>query len=160
VDDVKAYVRVSTIVATNPAESFEIFTRETARWWRRDPRFRISSAVAGSIRFEPGGGGRVLEEGPGGESIEIGTILVWQPGERLIFDWRSEQFDPSRRTEVEVTFARVNNGTEVTLEHRGWKPDRDSQAFRDRLGLWWGDLLTSYRLCAHRSRAQTPLRNR
>jgi hypothetical protein len=61
--------------------------------------------------------------------------------------WRqSPRFDPSARTEVEVTFERVKDGTEVTLEHRGWKRDRFSQAFRDLDGLWWGDLFTSYRV--------------
>ena len=144
--DLEGRVRVSTIVATDPADAFEVFRRETTLWWRRDPRFRISSAVPGSIRFERGEDpGRVLEEFPGGESIEIGRIIVWQPGERLVFEWRSDRVDPSAPTEVEVTFVPVNAGTEVTLEHRGWKPDRDSRAFRDWLGLWWGDLFTSYR---------------
>ena len=141
------HVRVSTTVPTDPAEAFEVFTRETALWWRRDPRFRISSSVPGIVRFEPdSGGGRVLEDFPDGESAEIGAILVWRPGECLVFEWRSGPFGPSARTEVEVTFARTNNGTEVTLRHRGWTPTRDSQAFRDWLGLWWGDLFTSYRL--------------
>jgi len=146
VADVKPRVRVSTVVATDPAAAFEVFTRETALWWRRDPRFRISSAVPGTVRFDAPNGARVLEEFPGGESTEIGTILVWQPGERLVFEWRSGPFDPAEPTEVEVTFARVKGGTEVTLEHRGWKPERDGQAFRDWLGLWWGDLFTTYRL--------------
>jgi Activator of Hsp90 ATPase homolog 1-like protein len=147
VADSAGRVRVSTIVGTDPAESFKVFTCETALWWRRDPRFRISSTVPGILRFEPdgAGSGRVLEEFPGRESVEIGTILVWQPGARLLFEWRSRCFDPSIRTEVEVTFARVKNGTEIMLEHRGWKRDVDSQAFRDWLGLWWGDLFTSYR---------------
>ena len=134
-NDQQPHVRVSTIVPTNPADAFEVFTRETALWWRRDPRFRISSSVPGTVRFEAGsGGGRVLEEFPGGESTEIGTILVWDLPETPV------------ATKVKVTFARVNDGTEVTLEHRGWKPDRFSQAFRDLVGLWWGDLFTSYRL--------------
>jgi hypothetical protein len=150
VSEAKRFVRVSTIVATDPAEAFEIFTRETALWWRRDPRFGLSSTMPGSIRFESNGR-RVFEESPGGQSIEIGTILLWQPGERLIFEWRSERFDPSTPTEVVVTFARVNSGTEVTLEHRGWQPGRDSKAFRDWLGLWWGDLFTSYRVHIRRT---------
>jgi Activator of Hsp90 ATPase homolog 1-like protein len=147
VDDVQPRIRVSTIVATDPGDAFEVFTRETALWWRRDPRFRISGPAPGIVRFEAGTrGGRVLEEFSGGECTEIGTILVWQPGARLVFEWRSGYFDPSSITEVEVTFARVKSGTEVTLEHRGWKPERDSPAFRDWLGLWWGDLFTAYRL--------------
>jgi uncharacterized protein YndB with AHSA1/START domain len=108
---------------------------------------RISASAPGTVRFEAGArGGRVVEEFPGGERTEIGTILVWQPGERLVFVWRSGHFDASEPTEVEVTFACVNSGTEVTLEHRGWKRERDSGAFRDWLGLWWGDLFTAYRL--------------
>src|SRR5262245_7255195 len=146
VDDVKPRVRVSTIVATDPADAFEVFTRETALWWRREPRFRLSSSVPGTLRFEGGfRGGRVLAECSGGGSTEIGTILVWQPGERLLFECRSRRFDPSAGTQVEVTFARVSSGTEVTLEHRGWTPERDDNAFRDWLGLWWGDLFTAYR---------------
>ncbi|HJZ74123.1 MAG TPA: SRPBCC domain-containing protein [Vicinamibacterales bacterium] len=151
-DEITPRVRVSTIVATDPAAAFEVFTRETAMWWRRDSRFRISSSVPGTVRFETGPqGGRVLEEFADGESTEIGAILVWQPGERLVFEWRSGAFDRTARTEVEVTFARVNRGTEVTLEHRGWQPERDGQAFRDWLGLWWGDLLTAYRLRIRRT---------
>jgi hypothetical protein len=38
VSEVKPRVRVSTIVATDPADAFEVFTQETALWWRRDPR--------------------------------------------------------------------------------------------------------------------------
>src|SRR4030095_12079610 len=107
-------VRVSTVVGTDPADAFEVFTRDTSLWWRRDPRFRISSAVPGTVRFEAAEGARVLEEFPDGERNEIGTILVWQPGRRLVFEWRSGPFDPNDCTEVEVTFARVNRGTEVT----------------------------------------------
>jgi hypothetical protein len=155
VADATRRVRVSTIVAADPDESFEVFTRETALWWRRDPRFRISSAAPGILRFEPDdtGRGRVLEEFPGGASVEVGTILVWQPGARLVFEWRSRRFDPSIQTEVEVTFARVTSGTEVMLEHRGWSREHDRQAFRDWLGLWWGDLFTTYRCVTARRRA-------
>jgi uncharacterized protein YndB with AHSA1/START domain len=147
VNDPGSRVRVSTIVPTDPAHAFEVFTQQTALWWRDDPRFRISSSVPGTIRFEVGSGtGRVLEEFPGGQRTEIGKILVWEPGERLVFEWQSPRFDPATRTEVEVTFARVKDGTEVTLEHRGWKPDRFSQAFRDLVGLWWADLFLAYRI--------------
>src|SRR5262245_62014665 len=146
VTDPQPRVRVSTIVATDPADAFEVFTRETALWWRRDPRFRMSSSVPSILRFETGlGSGRVFEEFPGGKRSEIGRILGWEPGERLIFEWQSPHFDPSARTEVEVTFAPVTDGTEVTLEHRGWQRHRFSAAFGDLVALWWGDLFTAYR---------------
>ncbi len=76
------HVRVSTIVATDPAESFEVFTCETRLWWRRDPRSRISSTVPGSVRFEPDGGGRgrVLEEFPGVRSSRSERSWCGSPG--------------------------------------------------------------------------------
>jgi Activator of Hsp90 ATPase homolog 1-like protein len=147
VGDATRRVRVSTIVSANPAESFDVFTRETALWWRRGTRSPFSSTAPGILRFEPDGvgRGRVLEEWLGRESVEVGTILVWQPGARLVFEWWSSRVNPSVHTEVEVRFARVESGTEVVLEHRGWSRDRDGQALRDWLGLWWADLFTTYR---------------
>lgn len=77
---------------------------------------------------------------------------MWEPPSRLVFEWRGQNFGPDERTEVEVRFESRQGGTQVTLEHRGWAafPEdhparRGGQTFCDMLGLWWGDLLTSYR---------------
>lgn len=43
-----ARVRVSTIIAVDPQEAFRIFTEEVDLWWKRSPRFRVSSDPKGT----------------------------------------------------------------------------------------------------------------
>jgi uncharacterized protein YndB with AHSA1/START domain len=77
------FARVTTVVEVDPADAFEVFTREIDAWWKRGPRYRSGS---GTLRFEGGPGGRLVEAQDGGE-LEIGKVLVWEPGERLVFEW-------------------------------------------------------------------------
>lgn len=158
-DDV---ARVSTVVAVDPATAFAVFTEEIDAWWRRGPRWRFHSDREGSLRFEPGVGGRLLESYPDGGEHVVGEIQVWEPGRRLVFGWRGRDFEPGERTEVEVRFERVAAGTRVTLEHRGWaalRPDHPARhglagpAFTAMIGLFWGDLFTRMRHHAARRAA-------
>src|SRR6266850_1351361 len=48
------FARVTTLVEVDPAEAFEVFTREIDAWWKRGPRYRFAS---GALRFE----GRVVK---------------------------------------------------------------------------------------------------
>ena len=93
-DDVKLYVRVSTIVATNPAESFEIFTRETARWWAARSAVshfaRRSRAAFGS---NPAAAGECSRSVPAARASEIRNDPGVAARGALDFDWRSERFD-------------------------------------------------------------------
>ena len=84
----------------------------------------------------------------------LGTVRVWQPGERFVYSWRNATFAPLEETKVEVTFAAVGSGTLVTVRHRGWErlrkdhPARhglDDVAFARSLGLWWGEQLSALR---------------
>ena len=146
-------VRVTTFVAVAPGDAFDVFTTETDLWWRRGRRFRGSD---GEILFRDG---RLVETTRDGAEQVIGRVLVWEPGARLVFEWRARNFEGDERTEVEVTFAPLRDGTQVTLEHRGFaalRPDhpvRHGEAverFIARLGMWWGDLATSFRERAQR----------
>ena len=56
----------------------------------------------------------------------------------------------------------MNDGTQVTLEHRGWASLPDDHPVRHGhvgpdfsrwIGMWWGDLMTALREHAARSRA-------
>jgi len=145
-------VRVTTFVAVPPARAFDLFTRETDRWWRKGPRYRFGGSQAGVLTFEPGVGGRLFEQFDNAEVFEVGKILAWEPGARLVFEWRLRNFGPGQRTEVEVQFEPAEGGTRVTLEHRGWDslpPDHPARhglsgsAFQAMIGLWWGEILTS-----------------
>jgi hypothetical protein len=150
-------VTVSVTVSTDAATAFAIFTKETDLWWRRGPKFRIAGKQPGVVRFEPWLGGRFMEEveSPSGPQVfTMGSITVWQPPERFRFEWRGVNFAPGESTHVEVMFEAVPTGTRVTVRHSGWaalRPDhpvrhgRQCPAFIRASGLWWGDLMTSFR---------------
>lgn len=137
-------VRVTVSVAVEPDLAFQAFTDEIDAWWRRDPRFRGAPGDESSMRFEPGAAGRLVEVDQRGTIIEIGQILVWEPGARLTFEWHPRSFGPDQTTVVDVCFEPIEEGTRLTLEHRGWEADLGA-ALRSQVGLWWSDLLTPFR---------------
>ena len=148
---------VMVTVDVPPADAFDVFTRETDLWWRHGPRYRMAGRHPGVLSFEPRAGGRLFEQydSPAGpRAHDIGTILIWEPPTRLVFEWRNANFAPAERTEVEVRFEPTRRGTRVTVEHRGWstiRPDHPARhghppaTFLAELGTWWADLLTSLR---------------
>ena len=148
-------VRTTTVVAVDPDAAFELFTRDVDAWWGSGPRFRFHPERGSRLCFEPGIGGRFLEEhGDGSDPFEIGRIRVWKPPSRLVFGFRARAFAPAESTEVEVRFDPHPEGCRVSVEHRGWSafgdahPVRhgvDADAFRDMMGVWWADLLTAAR---------------
>jgi hypothetical protein len=110
-----ASVRLSISVAVDPHAAFEVFTEEIDAWYRRGPHNFADPERAVGIRFEPGVGGRLIEvyDARTGDGHEIGEIVVWEPGSRLMFV-------DNRKTEVDVRFEPDgDNATRVTLEHRG-----------------------------------------
>jgi uncharacterized protein YndB with AHSA1/START domain len=150
-------VTVSVTVPTDPASAFAIFTEESDLWWRRGPRFRVAGRNPGVLWFEPGVGGRLLEtfEKSNGAQVRVmGTITAWEPPARFAFQWRASNFAAGESTDVEVRFEEYGSGTRVTVHHRGWaklrkdhpvRHGQEGSAFIRRTGLWWGDLMTSFR---------------
>jgi uncharacterized protein YndB with AHSA1/START domain len=155
-------VRVTTVVAVDPVTAFSIFTEEIGAWWKPKVKPLFRRNRTGTMKFELGANGRLLEvysDAPD-EPFEVGRVLAWEPGELLAFEWRQADFGPNDVTQVEVRFQAVKNGTRVTLEHQGWEtlppehPARhgySGEAFTNMIGLRWGDLLTVFR--AHASPA-------
>jgi uncharacterized protein YndB with AHSA1/START domain len=146
--------RVTTFVAVSPDDAFEVFTAEIDVWWRRGARFRGFAGDASELCFEHDTRGRRLVERGGGQVFEIGRVLVWEPGRRLVFEWRGRNFKPGEITEVELRFESSGEGTRVMLEHRGWQAIRadhparhglQERAFGSMIGQFWGDLLSPYR---------------
>jgi uncharacterized protein YndB with AHSA1/START domain len=148
-------VRVSIDVAVSPAVAFEAFTAEIDAWWGRGPRFRFLAPYAGTLRLEPGLGGRLLHEADAPPRVfVVGRILAWEPPRRLGLTWRLPNFAPDQVTRVEIVFDPIEAGTRVTVAHDGWDglplghPARHGQVGRDFVvfrGRWWGDLLTALR---------------
>jgi len=146
-------VTVTTVVAVDPGTAFEVFTQDVDAWWARGPQYRFRNRD-GVLRFEPGVGGRLVEvyDPATGDEFEVGRILVWQPGQRLVFAFRGRNYEPRQRTEVDVRFDALKGGTRVTLEHRGWDslppghPARHGltgSAFTAMISQWWADRLAA-----------------
>ena len=140
-------VCVSTRVAAAPVEAFALFTGEIGAWWAagavNGARFR------GSLRFEPGVGGRLLKS-IADQAFEIGRVQVWEPPARFVFECREQGEPEGPCTEVEVRFEAAAGGTRVTLEHRGWEklpadhPARGGLGREALLRLWgrcWSERL-------------------
>jgi len=141
-------------VPVDPARAFAAFTQDIASWWRPDPLFPITPDGDGELSFEPGAGGRLLTRLGNGRVFEIGRILVWDPGRRLVFVWRQANFPPDRSTEVEVRFEPAGAETRVSIEHRAWDTIPQRQAARhgfpepatlQRTADWWRMSLWAFR---------------
>lgn len=110
-----ASVRLSITVAVDPDTAFDVFTAEIDTWYQRGPHSFADPARAVGIRFDPFVGGHLVEvyDVATGAGREMGHIVVWEPGRRLLFV-------DNRETEIDVRFEPDGDGaTRVTLEHRG-----------------------------------------
>jgi uncharacterized protein YndB with AHSA1/START domain len=129
-----------------PSRAFAVFTDEISLWWQSDGLFPLTPRGDGRLAFEPGVNGRLLTTLNDGEVFEIGRILTWEPGERLVFTWRPASFAPDMSTEVEVRFEAVGDETRVSIEHRAWDTIPQTHAARhgfpehatlQRVSDWW-----------------------
>lgn len=143
----------SVRVAAPPERAFRVFTEEIDRWWRRGVKYRVGRGKS-VVYVEPRVGGRVFETHEPGGAAEMGRVLVWDPPRALAFEWRAQNFAPSEKTKVTVTFAPSGSGTLVTVVHEGWaaiRPDHPARhgkapgPFLAMLGVWWGEQLSSLR---------------
>jgi hypothetical protein len=148
-------VIVSIEVAGDPQLAFEVFTSQIDTWWLRGPKHRFRRPWNGTLVFEPGPTGRLLEEYADGTSFVIGRVSQWLPGERLVVSWRLPSFADAEGTEVDVRFDAIDGGTRVSVEHRGWgslrrdHPARHGKEGRDyeyMKASLWADNLTALRL--------------
>lgn len=142
-------------VPADPATAFDAFTQDIAAWWRPDPLFRITPQGDGTLSFERGPDGRLVTRLGNGETFEIGRILAWEPGRRLVFAWRQASFSAEQSTEVEVRFEPVGDETRVSIEHRAWDTIPRDHAARHgfpetvtlrRAADWWRASLESLRV--------------
>jgi uncharacterized protein YndB with AHSA1/START domain len=144
---VSSKILVALRIAAPPETVFDAFTDDIALWWRPNSLFSFTPRSPGVMAFEDG---RLVERLPTGKVFEVGQVRAWERGARLVFGWRQAAFTPEMDTEVEVRFEAVEEGTRVTVEHRGWDsvpaPHVARHGFPDHLflqrhGEWWRTLL-------------------
>ena len=112
-------------VTCSQEHAFRVFTEGVATWWPLKTH-SVGEDRAESLRIEPRVGGLVLETMQGGETAEWGSVLAWEPFDRLAIEWRVNPEKPS--TEVEVSFTPDGDATVVRLEHRFWERHGDQAA--------------------------------
>lgn len=109
----------SLTVERSVEDAFRIFTAEIGSWWPLATK-SVGLERSEALVIECRAGGRVYERVSGGEEVDWGKILVWEPPQRLVFTWHPGR-DEETAQEVEVTFAAAGPETRVVLEHRGWE---------------------------------------
>jgi uncharacterized protein YndB with AHSA1/START domain len=111
-------------VACPVEHAFATFTDRIGDWWPL-PTHSLGEDSFESVRFEPGGDGRLIERLADGTETVWGYVLDWDPPNRVRFSWHPGKDCTRTRvdeaTEVEVTFAPEGDGTRVELVHSGWE---------------------------------------
>ncbi len=104
-----------------PLRAFEIFTKDTAKWWPLGSH-SISAKTgtpAKDLTIAGHVGGRIEETAPNGDTHLWGSITEWDPGNSVAFTWHVGG-TPDKATEVSVKFEPSGSGTRVTLTHSNW----------------------------------------
>jgi hypothetical protein len=118
------------VVTADPDRAFTVWTEKIGQWW---PIAELSvHGAGGSVAFEDG------------------AIVEWDPGCTVAFTWHPGR-DPQRPSRVRVTFAAVEGGTRVMLEHDGWESFADPSTARTEYGQGWPGVLAGYARCGDAS---------
>lgn len=143
-------VVVALRVDATPERAFAAFTGEIGQWWQPNGLFPFTSGRSGTLTFEAGPSGRLVETYEDGTKFVIGEVRTWDPPRHLALGWRHASFNPEQSTELHVRFESVGVQTRVIVEHFGWDtipPDHAARhgfplaAFQLRFAEWWQVLL-------------------
>lgn len=122
-----------------PADAFDLFTRQFARWW---PLAQYSCGGADSldVQVEARVGGAVIERTRAGEQHVWGTITAWEPPHRFSMTWHPGH-PLNEATRLTLEFVATNDGTDVRLLHDGWEARPEA---RDNYDNGWPAVLARY----------------
>jgi len=120
--DTNVRVHKTVTVRASQERAFAVFTEGFGTWWPRE--HHIGAADLAEAIIEPKVGGRYYERSVDGSECDWGSVLAYDPPERVVLswglqgDWRYDP-DPAKASEIEVRFiAEGPNQTRVELEHR------------------------------------------
>ena len=140
-------LRIAFEVECSPDHAFETWTGKAAAWW--PPEHTVSHERGAQIIFEPRIGGRIFERTTGGEEIEWGEIVEWEPPRLLRYRWHIAT-DPENATDVAIVFHQLaDSTTRVEIEHGGWdRLGEMGQDWRDANRAGWDGVLPAYEKAA------------
>jgi uncharacterized protein YndB with AHSA1/START domain len=150
-------VSASIEVDAPQQRAFEVFTRDFGAF--KPPDHNLLAVPVAETVVEPHVGGHIIDRGTDGSECRWARVLVYEPHDRFVFSWDISpawqvETDPSRTSEVEVTFTAVTEDrTRVELTHRhldrhgdGWTGVRDGVSTGEGWPLYLGryaDLITA-----------------
>lgn len=136
-------VTVRVEVARPVEQAFAYYTEQMVDWWPLASH-SVGQEEAAFCGIEGRVGGRVFERTKTGEEHLWGTIVVWDPPNRLVHSWHPSH-PGVRETEVSVTFTALgDDATQVTLEHRGFEVFGDrADGVRSNYDKGWAMILGS-----------------
>ena len=153
-------VLVALRVPVAAERAFAAFTEEIGEWWQPNGLFQFSTGRSGTLSFEPGPTGRLVETYADGTAFVVGDVRTWDPPHRLVLSWRHETFPADQETELHVRFDELRDPadqgasegvqTRVTVEHYGWDTIPPAHAarhgfplavFQLRFAQWWQEML-------------------
>lgn len=112
-------VEKSVTVSVPVERAFEVFTAEIAAWWPLRTH-AVDTERSETVVMEGYVGGRLYERTPTGEEHVWGTLVAWEPPNRIVYSWHPGRGQETAQ-EVEITFRPAGEGTRVDIRHYGWE---------------------------------------
>ena len=134
-------IKVTVVVNATPDVAFDAFVNDFGTWWPMAP-FSMSE---GTLTFDAGQGGQIVETAADGTRHVWGHVTVWQPGKTLAVLWYVGS-TPDKATRVTVEFEQTDDRrTGVTLTQDGWEALGDQAlSVRDRNDAGWQTILGAH----------------
>ena len=143
-------VEKSVTVSVPVRRAFEVFTAEIGTWWPLRTH-AVDTERSETVVMEGRVGGRLFERTPTGEEHVWGTLVAWEPPNRIVYSWHPGRGEETAQ-EVEITFSPEAEGTRVDIRHYGWEKlgDRLEETVAS-YNEGWDKVIAVYARAAERS---------
>lgn len=143
-------VEKSVTVSVPVERAFEVFTAEIGTWWPLRTH-AVDTERSETVVMEGRVGGRLFERTPTGEEHVWGTLVGWEPPNRIVYSWHPGRGEETAQ-EVEITFGPEGEGTRVDIRHYGWEKlgDRLEETIAS-YNEGWDKVIAVYARAAERS---------
>jgi uncharacterized protein YndB with AHSA1/START domain len=143
-------VEKSVTVSVPVERAFEVFTAEIGTWWPLRTH-AVDTERSETVVMEGRVGGRLYERTPSGEEHVWGTLVAWEPPNRIVYSWHPGRGEETAQ-EVEITFGPEGEGTRVDIRHYGWEKlgDRLEETIAS-YNEGWDKVIAVYARAAERS---------